>query len=230
MATEPVVVLAIDGPGGAGKSTVSGLVAAMLGMRRLDTGALYRAVTSAVLLDGADPADADACTEIAARARIDITDGVVSVDGRDVTAEIRGAAVTAAVPAVSAHPGVRRALVRQQRGVAAGGAWVVEGRDIGTVVFPDAALKVFLTASVAERARRRARELGETDLARVESEIERRDLADSTRPDSPLRRADDAVTVVTDDLSVQEVADAIERLWRHRWETLGRPWPEGQHA
>lgn len=217
MAAEPVQVLAIDGPGGAGKSTVAGLVAARLGMSRLDTGALYRAVTSAVLHDGVPPGDADACAAVATRVRVEISGGRVSVDGRDVTAEIRGPEVTAAVPAVSAHPGVRRALVAQQRDVAATGAWVVEGRDIGTVVFPDAALKVFLTASPAERARRRARELGETDLARVESEIRRRDTVDSTRPDSPLRPAEDAVTVVTDDLTADEVAARIAELWRTRW-------------
>lgn len=216
MAAEPAAVLAIDGPGGAGKSTVAGLVATQLGMRRLDTGALYRAVTSAVLYESVSPDDADACGAVARRVCVELVDGRVVVDGRDVTAEIRGPEVTAAVPAVSAHPAVRRALVDQQRAVAASGAWVVEGRDIGTVVFPDAALKIFLTASPTERARRRAHELGETDLARVESEIRRRDTADSTRPDSPLRPAEDAVTVVTDDLTADEVAAEIAELWRQR--------------
>ncbi|MFN8102832.1 MAG: (d)CMP kinase [Acidimicrobiia bacterium] len=216
-------VLAIDGPGGAGKSTVSDLVARRLGMRRLDTGAIYRAVTSAVLHAGAVATDAAACAAIAERAHVELSDGTVAVDGRDVTTEIRGPAVTEAVPVVSAHPGVRRALVALQRQVAAKGSWVVEGRDIGTVVFPDAALKVFLTASAQERARRRAAEFGETDLARVESEIRRRDLADSTRTDSPLRPADDAVTVVSDGLTAEEVADTIAELWRQRWATPDRP-------
>lgn len=224
MATEPAAVLAIDGPGGAGKSTVAGLVADRLGMRRLDTGAIYRAVTSAVLDAGAAPDDAGVCAAIAAHARVELSDdGTVTVDGRDVTTEIRGPAVTAAVPVVSAHPGVRRALVEVQRRVAATGSWVVEGRDIGTVVFPDAVLKVFLTASPAERARRRATEFGETDLVRVESEIRRRDHADSTRPDSPLRPAEDAVTVVSDGLTAEEVADTIAELWRQRWDTPDRP-------
>lgn len=222
-------VLAIDGPGGAGKSTVADLVAGRLGMRRLDTGALYRAVAAEVLRTATDPADAPACDAIAETATVtlDVDAGTVLVNGRDVTAEIRGPAVTAAVPVVSAHPGVRRAMVAQQRRTAGGAAWVVEGRDIGTVVFPDAVLKVFLTASPAERARRRAAEFGETDLDRVESEIRRRDLVDSTRPESPLRAADDAVTVNSDGLTADEVAGKIAELWRQRWETWGRPWTGG---
>lgn len=219
-------VLAIDGPGGAGKSTVADLVAVRLGMTRLDTGALYRAVTSAVLRSGADPSDEAACTTAAERSEVilDPGTGTVHVDGHDVTSEIRGPEVTAAVATVSAHPGVRRAMVAQQRRQAGRGAWVVEGRDIGTVVFPDAVLKVFLTATPAERARRRAAELGETDLAKVESEIRRRDLADSTRPESPLRAAADAVTITSDGRTADEVAETIAKLWRHRWELTGRPW------
>jgi len=222
--SEPVAVLAIDGPGGAGKSTVAALVARLLGMRRLDTGALYRAVTAAVLHEGIAPDDAESCGDVAARVHIALSDGRVSVDGRDVTTEVRGAEVTAAVAMVSAHPRVRRALVEHQRELAARGGWVVEGRDIGTVVLPDAALKVYLKASPSVRARRRAREIGEPDLDRVESEIRRRDTADSTRPDSPLRPADDAVTVVTDDLTADEVAAEIATLWRHRWDQSGRTW------
>lgn len=219
-------VLAIDGPGGAGKSTVADLVAVRLGMGRLDTGALYRAITSVVLGSGTDPADAAACTAAAERSVVILhpSAGTVQVDGRDVTTEIRGPEVTAAVAAVSAHPGVRRAMVAQQRRLAADGAWVVEGRDIGTVVFPDAILKVFLTATPAERARRRAAEIGETDLPKVESEIRHRDHVDSTRPESPLRAATDAVTIMSDGLTADDVAERIANLWRHRWELAGRPW------
>ena len=146
-------VVAIDGPAGSGKSTVARAVAARLGLEVLDTGAMYRAVTLAVLDAAADPADEAACARAAVAARIDLGARVL-LDGRDVTSEIRGPAVTGAVSAVSAHPAVRAELVARQRAWAtAHGGAVVEGRDIGTVVFPDASVKVFLTASDDERAR-----------------------------------------------------------------------------
>lgn len=213
-------VIAIDGPGGSGKSTVSTAVAERLGLDVLDTGAMYRAVTLAVLRRGIDPADEDAVTAVAEEGQIEILDeGAtrVRVDGEDATAEIRGPDVTAAVSQVSAHPDLRRALVVRQRAwVAARGSAVVEGRDIGTVVFPDAAVKVFLTASEAVRAERRR--IDEWAVAReVDGEAVRRDLArrdrlDSERPVAPLRPADDAVVIDTSTLTVEDVVSRIVEL------------------
>ncbi|MCC7076190.1 MAG: (d)CMP kinase [Acidimicrobiia bacterium] len=212
-----MTVIAIDGPGGAGKTSVATALADRLGAKRLDTGALYRAVTVAVLREDIDPADVDACNRIAATVEVDLThDGRVLVDGEDVTREIRSDHVTAAVSVVSAHTGVRDVMREQQRRVASRGLWIVEGRDIGTVVFPDAALKVFLVAAVSERARRRAAETGRLDLAEVEGEISRRDTLDSSRSDSPLCPAADAVEVDTSELTLTEVADRIEALWHDR--------------
>lgn len=204
-------VVAIDGPAGAGKSTVARAVARRLAVPHLDTGAMYRSITWAVLDAGADPDDPDAATAAAASASIDVGDDGVVVNGTDVTAAIRGTDVTAAVSAVSSHPGVRAELVRRQRGWVAGrGAGVLEGRDIGTVVLPDADLKVYLTATPRTRAERRMGETaGEDDLDRVEGEIARRDELDANREHSPMRPADDAVTVWSDDLDVDGVVDRI---------------------
>jgi CMP/dCMP kinase len=206
-------VVAIDGPSGAGKSTVTRRVADELGLAWLDTGAMYRAVTLGVLGAGVDPADADGCARIAAEVQLELGLSTL-LDGRDVTAEIRGPAVTAAVSAVSAHPHVRKLLVERQRAwVAARGGGVVEGRDIGTFVFPDAPVKVFLTASDEERARRRQRD--ETDAARdvgveaVRDELDRRDTLDSIRSASPLRPAPDALVIDTTERTVDDVADVI---------------------
>lgn len=208
-------VLALDGPGGAGKTTVSRLTAERLGMARLDTGALYRAVTLAVLRRRVDSGDGSACAAVAADAVVRLTpEGHILLDGEDVTAAIRTGAVTAAVSAVSAHPGVRRHLVDLQRRLAGDGAWVVEGRDIGTVVFPDARLKVFLTASLEARAERRAAELGDGDVGRITGEIAERDRLDSSRADSPLRAAADAVMVDTTGLGAEAVVERIVELWR----------------
>ena len=209
-------VVAIDGPSGAGKSTVARGVADVLGSSVLDTGAMYRSVTLAVLDRGVDPEDGVSCAEIARTADIDLRDGIL-LDGRDVTAEIRGPAVTAGVSTVSAHPGVRAVLVARQRDWAdthSGG--VVEGRDIGTVVFPDAAVKVFLTASDDERARRRQRDeiaaAREVDVECVREELERRDRLDSTRSASPLLAAPDAFVVDTTELAISEVvAEIVDR-------------------
>ncbi len=210
----PYDVIAIDGPSGVGKSTISKQVAEILGRDRLDTGAIYRAVTAAVLDAGVDPTDAEAASEIARRSVVEFArDGSVFVDSHDVSEEIRGRRVTSNVSAVSAHPGVRRALVAHQRHCARTGAWVVEGRDIGTVVFPDAPLKIYLTASAQVRARRRAAQVGETNLATVKSDIERRDEADSTRVDSPLRPADDAVEVNTTAMTADEATRRVIDLW-----------------
>jgi len=206
-------VVAIDGPSGAGKSTVARGVADALGVPVLDTGAMYRAVTHAVLKVGADPADASACTAIAETIDLALGDRV-TVDGEDVTAAIRGPEVTDAVSTVSAHPGVRAVLVaRQREWVREHNGGVVEGRDIGTVVFPDAAVKVFLTAADDERARRRQRDEEASDRSvevdDVRAAIERRDRLDSTRTQSPLQAASDAVIIDTTGRPVDDIVAEI---------------------
>jgi cytidylate kinase len=209
-------VVAIDGPSGAGKSTVARGVAEALKSSVLDTGAMYRAVTLAVLDHGVDPTAARACADVAATADVALGDRVL-LDGRDVTAEIREPTVTAMVSTVSAHPPVRAVLVARQREWAeAHGGGVVEGRDIGTVVFPDAAVKVFLTASDDERARRRQLDevaaARDVDVERVREDLERRDRIDSTRDASPLQPAPDAYIVDTTDIGVAAVvAEIVER-------------------
>ncbi|HET6812188.1 MAG TPA: (d)CMP kinase [Acidimicrobiales bacterium] len=206
------LVVAIDGPGGSGKSTVAREVARRLGWAHLDTGAMYRAVAWAVLRAGIDPADGQAVAALAHRLEIEVGERVL-VDGADATAGIRSAEVTNAVSVVSAHPEVRTDLVRRQRQwVAAHGGAVVEGRDIGSVVFPHARLKAYLTASEEERARRRAQQLAHAP-AGVAADLARRDRLDSTRATSPLTVAPGAVVVDTTDKSVDEVVEAIlERL------------------
>jgi cytidylate kinase len=202
-------VVAIDGPAGTGKSTVARELSRRLGLPHLDTGAMYRAVTWAVLARGVDPADAVAVAAVARAVDLDLGDDVVRVDGEDVSTAIRGPAVTAAVSAVSAVPAVRAQLVARQRAwtVARGGG-VLEGRDIGSVVFPDAELKVYLTASPEVRAARRAGEAG-GDVAAVAADLARRDRADSSRADSPLHEAAGAVVVDTSDLDPDGVVDHI---------------------
>jgi cytidylate kinase len=215
--TTPVV--AIDGPSGSGKSTVGRGVADALGLHVLDTGAMYRSVTLAALRAGADLADEDACGSLARAVRVELEDEVVTLDGEDVSAEIRAPAVTAAVSAVSAHPAVRRELVTRQRAwVAQHGGGVVEGRDIGTVVFPDAAVKVFLTASDDERARRRQRDeeaaARPTEMDSVREALARRDALDSSRVASPLRAADDALVLDTTGRGVEDVVAEIVQRFR----------------
>lgn len=214
-------VVAVDGPSGSGKSTVSRALAGRLGLEVLDTGAMYRAVTLAVLDAGAPPDDADAAAAIARRAVIDVG-AIVRLDGRDVSAAIRGPEVTAAVSAVSAHPAVRALLVERQRTwVAERGGGVVEGRDIGTVVFPDAPLKVFLTASESERARRRHRDETAaeraTDVDRVATELARRDRLDRSRATSPLTAAADAVVLDTTDRGVEDIVAELGALAEARF-------------
>jgi cytidylate kinase len=212
------LVVAVDGPGGSGKSTVARAVARRLGWRYLDTGAMYRAVTWLALERRLDIEDPEALAELAERAVLTIgTDPdapSISVDGTDVSAPIRSRPVTSAVSVVSAVPAVRQRLVEQQRALIASapGGIVVEGRDIGTVVAPDAPLKVFLTASTAERARRRSAEIGEAGddaLAQTMAELGRRDALDSGRSSSPLVQAADAWVVDSTDLSVDGVVDQI---------------------
>ncbi|RZV46200.1 MAG: (d)CMP kinase, partial [Acidimicrobiales bacterium] len=211
------VVLAIDGPAGSGKSTIAMMMAAELHMPHLDTGAMYRAITWAVMDSAVSLEDATAMGEVAEAAELLIGSGIVMVNGRDVTTEIRSAEVTANVSAVASNPHVRAALVEQQRRWATRrGAAVVEGRDIGSVVFPAATLKVYLTASVAVRARRRAAETGETDMDKAEAAIERRDAIDSTREHDPLVIAEDAVVLDSSDLTTAQVVEEITRLWEAR--------------
>jgi CMP/dCMP kinase len=212
-------VVAIDGPSGTGKSTVARRLAAALGLRYLDTGAMYRAATLAVLQAGVDPADALRVVPVVAGVTIEVdTDphhAGVRFDGRDVSRVIRGADVTASVSAVSAVPGVRQLLVRQQRRIIGSGGIVVEGRDIGSVVWPHAQVKAFLTASSSERARRRANELGRHDaISAVEADLQSRDRRDSSRRVGPLVRASDAVEIDTTALGVDEVVDKLAALAR----------------
>jgi cytidylate kinase len=218
-------LVAIDGPSGAGKSTVARAVGQALGLAVLDTGAMYRAVTLVVLEQGSNPTDAVACAAIAQALPLDLDDGVrlggPGTPARDISAEIRGPAVTAAVSAVSAHPGVRDVLVARQRAWADGhGGGVVEGRDIGTVVFPDATVKVYLTASDDERARRRHGEESitrrEVEVAAVRDDLDRRDRLDSARPVSPLLAAPDALEIDTTDRAVADIVEEIvEQFRRH---------------
>lgn len=206
------MIVAIDGPAGAGKSTVGRAVAARLGLDYLDTGAMYRAITFAALRRGIDPTDHDDVVVLAGEVEMTLDGLSVTVDGVDATVEIRGREVTAAVSAVAANPGVRAELVRRQRSwVAARGGGVVEGRDIGSVVFPDATLKLFVTASPRVRAERRVAEIG-GDVAEVEASIIERDRKDSTRADSPLTETPDAVLVDTTELSIDEVVRRVIEL------------------
>jgi cytidylate kinase len=214
------IVVAIDGPAGSGKTTVARGVARALGLRRLDTGAMYRALTLAALGRGLDPSEGDALARLARRLRIDVEDGRVRLDGVPVGRALRSAAVNAAVSEVAAHPAVRRELVRRQRRIVAGGNVVVEGRDIGTVVAPNADVKVFLTAAPDERARRRHRELrragARVAYARLRRELARRDALDSTREASPLVRAPDAHVIDSTALTPRQVVAEIVRLVRER--------------
>ena len=206
-------VIAIDGPAGSGKSTIARAVAAHLGLDHLDTGAMYRSVAFAVLRDGLDPADQEAVGALALRVVIDVDDAVV-VDGDDVTEAIRGPDVSLAVSTVAQNPAVRHELVRRQRDWArARTGAVMEGRDIGSVVLPEADVKVYLTASDAERARRRAAQdsrLGNDAEAAVD--LARRDRIDSTRTTSPLVVADGAVVIDTTGRTIDEVVAAVVDL------------------
>jgi cytidylate kinase len=212
-------VVAIDGPSGSGKSTIGRGVAALLGLETLDTGAMYRAVTYAVLRSGADPADADRAGEIARAVTITVERGVTTVDGDDVSVEIRGPEVTAAVSAVAAHPAVRAEMVARQRAwVADHGGGVVEGRDIGSVVFPDAPVKVYLDASDEERARRRQRDEVAAErrvsVADLQAAMAARDAADSNRTVSPLVTAAGARVIDTTGRTPDDIVAEIVGAFR----------------
>ncbi|TMM18386.1 MAG: (d)CMP kinase [Actinobacteria bacterium] len=201
------MLIAIDGPAGSGKSTVARRVARELGFTYLDSGAMYRSVA---LLWLACPTREPA--ELAREARIELGERVL-LDGRDVSAEIRSHEVTEAASVLAADPRVREQLVAKQRELIGTGDWVAEGRDIATVVAPEAALKIFLTASPQERARRRAAELG-ADLATVRAELTLRDTRDSTREQSPLKPAADAVRLDTSELNAEQVVQRVLQLAR----------------
>lgn len=210
-------VIAIDGPAGSGKSTVAKLLAERLGLEYLDTGAMYRGVTFAAIRRGIDPVDVDPVAHLAKVVEMEITDSSIRVDGVDASIEIRGPEVSRAVSVVAANPKVRQELVRRQREWAYkrdGG--VMEGRDIGTVVFPDAVLKVYLTARPEIRAERRAAEVTDLDYETVAADIARRDAYDSGREASPLQQAPDSVEVDTSDLTLDEIVDEIVEMLARR--------------
>lgn len=212
--------IAIDGPASSGKGTIARLVAARLGYAYVDTGALYRGVGLAVLRAGGDPTrEADAAA-LARKLvfRFTWADGrlVVRLDGEDVTAAIRTEAVSRAASAVAVHPEVRAALLETQRAMGAAGGVVMDGRDVGTVVLPDAELKVFLDASLDERAARRAREIPGSRVEDVRSELDARDRQDAGRASAPLRRADDAILVDTTGRTIDEVVQQVLALASQR--------------
>ncbi|MSW56380.1 MAG: (d)CMP kinase [Actinobacteria bacterium] len=205
------MVIAIDGPAGSGKSTVAKAVAIRLGLEYLDTGAMYRSVAFAALRGGVDPEDAEVVGNLARNIELEVDPGgQVTVDGVDATIEIRGPEVTRAVSIVAANPAVRTEMrARQRQWVAKRGGGVMEGRDIGTVVFPDARLKVYLDASPEVRAARRSKEVADLSYETVATDLARRDALDQNRTHDPLRTADDAVVIDTSDLSVDQIVDAI---------------------
>jgi len=209
--TEQPMVIAIDGPAGSGKSTVAKAVASRLGLDYLDTGAMYRSVAFAALRGGVDPEDAEVVSNLARNIDLQIdTNGTVIVDDVDATIEIRGPEVTRAVSIVAANPDVRKEMrARQRQWVAKRGGGVMEGRDIGTVVFPEARLKVYLDASPEVRAARRSKEVSDLSYETVATDLARRDALDQNRTHDPLRAASDAVSIDTSDLTVDQIVDAI---------------------
>ncbi|MGW4205460.1 (d)CMP kinase [Streptomyces sp. NPDC004726] len=223
---ESAVIVAIDGPAGTGKSSTSKAVAAALGLDYLDTGAQYRAITWWMITHGVDVGDPVAIATAADKPVIvsgtDPADPAIAVDGVDVSAPIRTPEVSAKVSAVSAVPEVRTRITGLQREIAASavGGIVVEGRDIGTTVLPDADLKIFLTASPEARAARRSSELKGSDLAATKEALVKRDAADSSRTTSPLAKADDAVEVDTTELTLQQVIECVVTLVEERRSVL----------
>ena len=218
MSASQDMVIAIDGPAGSGKSTLARALAASLGLAHLDTGAMYRAVAARALVERVDPNDADALTEIADFLIISFTPAGMTVDGRPAGPELRTPEVDKVVSAVSAHPGVRKAMVRHQRRIMENGRVVAEGRDIGTVVFPEAPAKIFLTASDEVRARRRFSDHDAAghlvDLNELLDDLRRRDELDSTREHSPLTAAEDAIVIDTTDMSIGQMVAEVARIAR----------------
>lgn len=212
-----MTAIAIDGPAGAGKSTVARAVADALGFSYIDTGAMYRAIALRALETGVDPAAPEAVTRVAESVDLTLPHGAVCVDGRDVTKLIRTEEVTRASAEIAMHPGVRSALVAIQRRLANEGDVVMEGRDISTKVLPNAEVKVFLTASLEERTSRRARDVGVAgpdELETLKAAIAARDRSDTERAESPLAMAPDAVVVDSTNRTIAAVVDEIARLAR----------------
>ncbi len=205
-------VIAIDGPAGSGKSTVARRLAEALGLDYLDTGAMYRAVTFAALRRGIDPTEQEPVAAVARTMELDQdADGTVRVDGHDATIEIRGPEVTRAVSLVAANPEVRTELrARQRQWAIEHGGGVIEGRDIGDVVFPDAELKVYLDARPEVRAARRSKEVTDLDYATVAADLARRDALDQNRTANPLRQTEDALHVDTSDLDIDEIVRLLQ--------------------
>jgi len=217
------LIIAIDGPSGAGKGTVSKDVSRALSYRHVDTGAMYRAVAWKATHDGLSLTDEDAVSALAVRAKLTCGEGEVEIDGYDVSRAIRTPEMDRAAAAVARLPRVREILVARQRQLGVDGGVVMEGRDIGTVVFPDADVKIYLDASPEERARRRATDTahsgGQAGQAAVAASIEARDRSDTTRTVSPLTRAADAVLIDTTNLSIPDVVDRILDLVRDKLHT-----------
>ena len=216
MVSKPLII-AIDGPSGAGKGTVARAVAVRLGYRHVDTGAMYRALAWKALHDGLDLSDEASVAAVAERARFDVEGGRITIDGHDVATAIRTPEMDRASAMVARHPAVRRVLVARQRSYGQGGGVVMEGRDIGTVVFPDADVKIYLDASPEERARRRAADPAHTSsrnsqLSDVATALAERDRSDSTRTASPLAVAPDAVVMDTTGLPVDRVVELVLTL------------------
>ena len=225
MSSANVPVIAIDGPSASGKGTVAANVAAALGFHYLDSGALYRLATLAALRARASLDDEAALAAIAGAMQVEFRDGRTWLDGREVTAEVRTEEVSAAASRVAAQPAVRRALFERQRAFRRPPGLVAEGRDMGSVVFPDAALKVYLTASIETRAERRYKQLIEkgmyAKMADVVEELRRRDERDRSRPVAPLKHYPDAIFLDTTGLSVEEAVNRILAWWRERSATSG---------
>ena len=211
-----MIVVAIDGPAGAGKSTIAKALAAKLGVRYLDTGAMYRAVTFAAMTSGIELSNQDLVAELTRKSKMLLTDETVMINGLDATTAIRSSEVTAAVSTVAANSQVRTELrERQRQWIADHNGGVVEGRDIGSVVFPGATLKVYLTASPIVRAKRRVAQSG-GNVDEIAASIASRDLQDSSRSDSPLTQTDDAITIDTSDRSIDEVVAQLVEMTDQR--------------